>query len=83
MFHMDDWVAANKKTVKVPAFDFSDTNRRLNMFGYTNETIELLLYPMGAGGKVNIRMYLLTYTKLGIISYLNMTVYISSHYLIR
>jgi hypothetical protein len=58
MFHINDWVAANKKTVKVPAFDFADTNRRLNMFGYTNETIELLLYPMGAGGKVIILLYI-------------------------
>ena len=51
LFHLDDWVAATKSKVTIPAFNFDDTNRRLNMFGFTNETIDVLLYPMGAGGK--------------------------------
>lgn len=37
--------------VKVPLFNFDDTNRRCNQFGFTNETLDILLYPMGAGGK--------------------------------
>ena len=32
-------------------FDFSNTNRRLNAFGYTGERLEMLLLPMGIGGK--------------------------------
>ena len=35
----------------MPFFDYEDTPRRLNMFGYTSETVDILLYPMGAGGK--------------------------------
>jgi len=52
-FSLHDWVtaASAKKPVNVPAFDFSETNRRLIMFGYTVETLDMLLYPMGAGGK--------------------------------
>ena len=43
---MQDWVKAAKP--KVPAFNFDETNRRLNMFGYSVETLDILLYPMGA-----------------------------------
>ena len=32
-------------------FNYEDTNRRCNQFGFTNETLDILLYPMGAGGK--------------------------------
>eukprot|EP00520_Triparma_pacifica_P017027 CAMPEP_0118660008 /NCGR_PEP_ID=MMETSP0785-20121206/15425_1 /TAXON_ID=91992 /ORGANISM="Bolidomonas pacifica, Strain CCMP 1866" /LENGTH=1540 /DNA_ID=CAMNT_0006553169 /DNA_START=146 /DNA_END=4768 /DNA_ORIENTATION=+ len=32
-------------------FDFTTTNRRLNMFGYSSETMEMLLLPMSVGGK--------------------------------
>jgi glutamate synthase (NADH) len=31
--------------------DFSQTNRRLNMFGYSSEKVEMLLFPMAVGGK--------------------------------
>lgn len=45
LFSIKDWVKASKP--KVPAFNFEDTNRRLNMFGYSVETLDILLYPMG------------------------------------
>jgi len=38
------------ETVK-PSFDFNTTTRRLNMFGYSVETLDMLLFPMGVGGK--------------------------------
>jgi glutamate synthase domain-containing protein 1 len=31
--------------------DFSTTNRKLNMFGYSSEKLEMLLLPMAVGGK--------------------------------
>jgi glutamate synthase (NADPH/NADH) len=31
--------------------DFSQTNRKLNMFGYSSEKLEMLLLPMAVGGK--------------------------------
>jgi len=31
--------------------DFTQTNRKLNMFGYTSEKLEMLLLPMAVGGK--------------------------------
>jgi len=31
--------------------DFSSTNRKLNMFGFSSEKLEMLLLPMGMGGK--------------------------------
>lgn len=49
MFTLDDWVNSTK--VSVPPFNFDDTNRRLNMFGYSVETLDMLLLPMGIGGK--------------------------------
>jgi hypothetical protein len=49
LFTIQDWVQASKP--KVPKFNFEDTNRRLNMFGYSVETLDILLYPMGVGGK--------------------------------
>lgn len=48
-FSIDDWSASAK--IKLPPFNFEDTNRKMNMFGYTVETIDMLLFPMGAGGK--------------------------------
>jgi glutamate synthase (NADPH/NADH) len=48
-FGIEDWVKDAR--VKLPPFNFEDTNRRLNMFGYSTETLDMLLYPMGAGGK--------------------------------
>lgn len=49
LFTLDDWVQASK--VKVPAFQFKKTPQKLNMFGYSVETLDMLLYPMGVGGK--------------------------------
>jgi glutamate synthase (NADH) len=49
LFSIDDWVYSCKP--KVHTFNYDDTNRKLNMFGYTVETIDMLLYPMGVGGK--------------------------------
>lgn len=34
--------------------DFANTNRRLNMFGFTTEKMEMLLLPMGVGGKESL-----------------------------
>jgi len=48
-FTLDDWVKNSPVTVQ--NFNFEETNRRLNMFGYSVETLDILLYPMGAGGK--------------------------------
>lgn len=49
VFTITDWVQSVKASR--PYFNFEDTNRKLNMFGYSTETIDMLLYPMGAGGK--------------------------------
>lgn len=40
--------------IKRDSMDFTQTNRRLNMFGYTTEKMEMLLLPMGAGGKESL-----------------------------
>lgn len=40
----------NAGTKKVP-MDFGLTNRKLNMFGYSSEKLEMLLLPMAVGGK--------------------------------
>jgi hypothetical protein len=31
--------------------DFAHTNRKLNMFGFSSEKLEMMLLPMGIGGK--------------------------------
>ena len=36
---------------KASRFDYDTTNHRLNMFGYSSETMEMLLLPMAVGGK--------------------------------
>jgi glutamate synthase (NADH) len=36
---------------QVPQHHFEDSNRRFNMFGYTAETMEMLLLPMAIGGR--------------------------------
>lgn len=48
-FFIEDW-ANNKKTV-LPPFNYDDNVRKLTMFGFTTETLDLLLYPMAVGGK--------------------------------
>jgi len=37
--------------MKAPPMDFSQSNRRLNMFGFSSEKLEMFLLPMGIGGK--------------------------------
>ena len=41
------------KKAKMPRnpMDFSQTNQKLNMFGYSSEKLEMLLLPMSVGGK--------------------------------
>ena len=52
MFSIGDWVKAFKKlNIKPPPMAFDETYRRLNMFGYSVETLDMLLFPMCAGGK--------------------------------
>jgi hypothetical protein len=48
-FSLSDWISSSKAVV--PPFDFSQTQVRQMMFGYTSETVDMLLYPMGVGGK--------------------------------
>jgi glutamate synthase (NADH) len=37
--------------IHLPTFNLAESNRRFNMFGYSTETMDLLLYPMAVGGK--------------------------------
>ena len=55
-----DWIADNAIDLekwtsdagtKANRFDYSTTINRLNMFGYSSETMEMLLLPMAVGGK--------------------------------
>jgi glutamate synthase domain-containing protein 1 len=49
MIDLDKW-AVESKAEKTP-MDFNLTNRKLNMFGYSSEKLEMLLLPMAVGGK--------------------------------
>ena len=49
LIDLGTWAAETKPTVD--PFNFNDSNRRFNMFGYSTETMDLLLYPMAVGGK--------------------------------
>ena len=49
MIDLEKWTA--ESGTKQPKMDFSNTSRKLNMFGYTQEKLEMLLLPMSAGGK--------------------------------
>jgi hypothetical protein len=44
-------LAAGYTTACRNPMDFSQTNRKLNMFGYSSENSEMLLLPMAVGGK--------------------------------
>jgi glutamate synthase (NADH) len=48
-FFIEDWTKNSK--VRVPPFNFDDHLHKLTMFGFTSETIDLLLFPMAVGGK--------------------------------
>lgn len=49
MIDLDKWT--NGAGEKLKPFDFNVTNRKLNMFGYSSEKLEMLLLPMAVGGK--------------------------------
>lgn len=49
MIDMEKW-AMESGAHKTP-MDFNTTNRKLNMFGYSSEKLEMLLLPMSVGGK--------------------------------
>jgi glutamate synthase (NADH) len=49
MIDLEQW--AKKTNVSLAPMDFSQTNRKLNMFGYSSEKLEMLLLPMAVGGK--------------------------------
>jgi len=52
LFTLDDWVKADKKTSKEWLdFNYKRTERRQILFGFTVETLDILLYPMGVGSK--------------------------------
>lgn len=56
-FTLQDWVQQHAKPPssaglpQAPQFHFDDTPRRQAMFGFTVETVDMLLYPMGVSGK--------------------------------
>jgi glutamate synthase domain-containing protein 1 len=49
MIDLAEW--AKKSGAKGDPMDFNLTNRKLNMFGYSSEKLEMLLLPMAVGGK--------------------------------
>jgi glutamate synthase domain-containing protein 1 len=49
MIDMKKWTKQYSMT-RAP-FDFNQTNRRLNMFGFSVEKLDMLLLPMAVGGK--------------------------------
>jgi Glutamate synthase central domain len=51
MLNLKDWASSTVTKYKVPNFHFADSTRRFNMFGYTAETMDVLLLPMAIGGR--------------------------------
>jgi len=49
MIDLEKWTKSSG--VKPSKMDFSQTNRKLNLFGFTSEKLEMLLLPMAVGGK--------------------------------
>ena len=49
MMDLEKWTAS--AGTEKPKMDFSTTNRKLNMFGFSQEKLEMLLLPMAVGGK--------------------------------
>lgn len=49
MMDLEKW--AKNSGVSAPPFDYSSTNQKLNMFGFSSEKLEMLLLPMAVGGK--------------------------------
>lgn len=52
LINLSDWTEHSKtKGAKVPGFNLEDSSRRFNMFGFTGETMDMLLMPMIIGGR--------------------------------
>lgn len=49
MIDMEKW--SNEAGIQRQPMDFSQTNRKLNMFGFSSEKLEMLLMPMAVGVK--------------------------------
>jgi hypothetical protein len=49
MIDMEKWAAASN--IQPAPIDYSQTNRKLNMFGFSSEKLEMLMLPMALGGK--------------------------------
>ena len=49
MIDLEKWT--ENTGIKRQPMDFSQTNRKLNMFGFSSEKLEMLLLPMAVGGK--------------------------------
>jgi glutamate synthase (NADPH/NADH) len=49
MLDLTEWTKAAGE--KRAPFDYSQTNRKLNMFGFSSEKLEMILLPMAVGGK--------------------------------
>jgi glutamate synthase domain-containing protein 1 len=49
MIDLEKWTA--ESGIDKTKLDFETTNRRLNLFGFSQEKIEMLLLPMAVGGK--------------------------------
>jgi glutamate synthase domain-containing protein 2/glutamate synthase domain-containing protein 1/glutamate synthase domain-containing protein 3 len=49
LIQLKDWT--REHFIQRDTMDFAHTNRKLNMFGYTSEKLEMLLLPMAIGGK--------------------------------
>ncbi|KAL7557408.1 hypothetical protein ACA910_016637 [Epithemia clementina (nom. ined.)] len=50
MVDLEEYMASGRGGTAEP-MDFSQTNRKLNMFGFSSEKLEMLLLPMAVGGK--------------------------------
>jgi len=50
LFYMEDWVSSTNAGPLQP-FNFAETSRKQSMFGFSVETLDMLLLPMGVGGK--------------------------------
>lgn len=49
MIDLEQWTT--DAAISRAPYNFSQTNRKLNTFGFTGEKLEMLLLPMGIGGK--------------------------------
>lgn len=52
LMRLEEWQgAAAKAQIRLPTYNLAESNRKFNLFGYTTETMDMLLYPMAVGGK--------------------------------